>query len=69
MKLYATLNDALADLKAGHLDYVSEFVTFLMPFLEQNPSFVVKAISPLNPILNQGIAIGVRRAMELSGRS
>ncbi|HJR23449.1 MAG TPA: transporter substrate-binding domain-containing protein [Dongiaceae bacterium] len=61
VKLYDTLNDALADLKAGHLDYVSEFVTFLTPFLKENPSFVVKAISPLNPILNQGIAIGVRR--------
>jgi polar amino acid transport system substrate-binding protein len=61
VKLYDTLNDALADLKAGHLDYVSEFVTFLAPFLKENPNFVLKAISPLNPILNQGIAVGVRQ--------
>lgn len=61
VRLYDTMNAALADLKAGRLDYVSEFVTFLTPFLKENPSFAVKAISPLNPILNQGIAVGVRR--------
>ena len=61
VKLYDTLNDALADLKVGRLDYVSEFVTFLAPFLKGNPAFVVKAVSPLNPTLNQGIAVGVRQ--------
>jgi polar amino acid transport system substrate-binding protein len=61
VKLYATLDGALADLKAGRLDYVAEFVTFLTPFLKENPTFVVKAISPLDPILNQGIAVGVRQ--------
>jgi polar amino acid transport system substrate-binding protein len=61
VKLYDTLDGALADLKAGRLDYVSEFVAFLTPFLKENPTFVVKAISPMNPILNQGIAVGVRQ--------
>lgn len=61
VKLYDTMNAALADLKAGRLDYVSDFVGFLSPFLKENPTFVVKAISPLNPILNQGTAVGLRQ--------
>lgn len=36
-------------------------MTFLTPFLKENPTFVVKAISPLDPVLNQGIAVGVRQ--------
>jgi len=61
VRLYDTMNAALADLKAGRLDYVSDFVMFLTPFLKENPTFAVKAISPMNPILNQGTAVGVRR--------
>lgn len=61
VKLYDTLDAALVDLKVGRLDYVSEFVTFLAPFLKENPTFTVKAVSPTDSILNQGVAVGVRQ--------
>jgi polar amino acid transport system substrate-binding protein len=61
VKLYDTMNAALADLKAGRLDYVSDFVAFLGPFLNENPTFVVKAVSPRHPILNQGTAVAIRQ--------
>lgn len=61
VKLYDTMNAALADLKAGRLDYVSDFVVFLEPFLNENPTFLVKAVSPRHPILNQGTAVAIRQ--------
>jgi ABC-type amino acid transport substrate-binding protein len=61
VKLYSTLDGALADLKAGRLDYVSDFVAFLTPFLDANPGFAIKTAWPLDPILNQGVAIAIRQ--------
>lgn len=61
VELYDTMNAALADLKAGRLDYVSDFAVFLKPFLNENSTFTVRAVSPRHPILNQGTAIAVRK--------
>lgn len=61
VKFYSTLDGALADLKAGRLDYVSDFVAFLTPFLDANPGFAIKTAWPLDPILNQGVAIAIRQ--------
>jgi polar amino acid transport system substrate-binding protein len=61
VKLYDTLDNALADLKAGRLDYVSESTTSLEPFLKANPDFAVKATWPSDPIFGYGVGGGVRK--------
>jgi polar amino acid transport system substrate-binding protein len=62
VKLYDTLDNALADLKAGRLDYVSESTSSLEPFLKSNTDFVVKATWPVDPIFGEGVGGGVRQA-------
>ncbi|NJM91883.1 MAG: transporter substrate-binding domain-containing protein [Rhodospirillaceae bacterium] len=61
VKLYDTLDNALADLKAGRVDYVSESSTSLAPFLQSNPDFTTKASWPLDPIFGNGVGGGVRK--------
>jgi polar amino acid transport system substrate-binding protein len=61
VKLYDTLDNALADLKAGRLDYVQEGRTSLAPFLASNPDFEEKAICPQDPLLGYGVGGGVRK--------
>lgn len=61
VKLYDTLDNALADLKAGRLDYVSESTSSLEPFLKANPDFGVKASWPQDPIFGEGVGGGVRK--------
>jgi polar amino acid transport system substrate-binding protein len=61
VKLYDTLDNALADLKAGRLDYVSESTSSLEPFLKANPDFAVKATWPQDPIFGEGVGGGVRK--------
>ena len=60
-QLYDTLDNALADLKAGRVDYVSESSTSLAPFLQSNPDFTTKATWPLDPIFGNGVGGGVRK--------
>ena len=61
VKLYDTLDNALADLAAGRLDYVSESATSLAPFLEANKDFATKITWPLDPIFGEGVGGGVRK--------
>ena len=61
VKLYDTLDNALADLKAGRIDYVQEGRTSLAPFLATNPDFEEKAICPQDPLLGYGVGGGVRK--------
>ncbi|MBL9034540.1 MAG: transporter substrate-binding domain-containing protein [Rhodospirillaceae bacterium] len=61
VKLYDTLDNALADLAAGRLDYVSESATSLAPFLEANKDFATKIAWPLDPIFGAGVGGGVRK--------
>jgi polar amino acid transport system substrate-binding protein len=61
VKLYDTLDNALADLSAGRLDYVSESATSLAPFLEANPNFTTRISWPLDPIFGEGVGGGVRK--------
>ncbi len=61
VKLYDTLDNALADLKAGRADYVSESSTSLAPFLEANTDFETKVTWPLDPIFGAGVGGGVRK--------
>lgn len=61
VKLYDTLDNALADLKSGRLDYVQEGRTSLAPFLAANPDFEEKAVCPQDPLLGYGVGGGVRK--------
>lgn len=61
VKLYDTLDNALADLAAGRLDYVSESSTSLAPFLEAHKDFTTKITWPLDPIFGEGVGGGVRK--------
>jgi polar amino acid transport system substrate-binding protein len=61
VKLYDTLDNALADLKAGRVDFVSESSTSLAPFLQSNPDFTTKATWPLDPIFGNGVGGGIRK--------
>lgn len=61
VKLYDTLDNALADLAAGRLDYVSESSTSLAPFLAANKDFATKVTWPLDPIFGAGVGGGVRK--------
>lgn len=61
VKLYDTLDNALADLAAGRLDYVSESATSLAPFLEAHKDFATKISWPLDPIFGEGVGGGIRK--------
>jgi polar amino acid transport system substrate-binding protein len=61
VKLYDTLDNALADLAAGRLDYVSESATSLAPFLEAHKDYATKITWPLDPIFGEGVGGGLRK--------
>jgi polar amino acid transport system substrate-binding protein len=63
VKLYDTLDNALADLTAGRLDYVSESLNSLTPFLksEQGQNFKVVTVHPQDPLFGYGVGGGVRK--------
>lgn len=63
VKLYDTLDNALADLAAGRLDYVQEGRTSLAPFLasDNGKDFMEKAVCPQDPLLGYGVGGGVRK--------
>jgi polar amino acid transport system substrate-binding protein len=61
VKLYDTLDNALADLAAGRLDYVSESATSLAPFLEAHKDYATKITWPLDPIFGEGVGGGIRK--------
>jgi polar amino acid transport system substrate-binding protein len=61
VKLYDTLDNALADLAAGRLDFVSESSTSLAPFLAANTTFATKITWPLDPIFGAGVGGGIRK--------
>ena len=61
VKLYDTLDNALADLAAGRLDYVSESATSLAPFLEAHKDFATKISWPMDPIFGEGVGGGIRK--------
>jgi polar amino acid transport system substrate-binding protein len=61
VKLYDTLDNALADLKAGRLDYVQEGRTSLAPFLSANADFAELVVCPQDPLLGYGVGGGVRK--------
>ena len=61
VKLYDTLDNALADLAAGRLDYVSESATSLAPFLESHKDFATKISWPMDPIFGEGVGGGIRK--------
>jgi polar amino acid transport system substrate-binding protein len=63
VKLYDTLDNGLADLAAGRLDYVSESLNTLTPFLksDQGKGFKVVTTHPQDPIFGYGVGGGVRK--------
>jgi len=63
VKLYDTLDNALADLAAGRVDYVQEGRPSLTPFLEtdKGKGFEIKAICPQDKLLGEGVGGGVRK--------
>ena len=65
VKLYDTLDNALADLKSGRLDFVQEGRTSLTPFLSSNPDFAELAICPQDPLLGYGVGGGVRKVEDV----
>jgi len=63
IKLYDTLDNGLADLAAGRLDYISESLNSLSPFLnsDQGKDFKVVVTWPQDPIFGYGVGGGVRK--------
>ncbi|MSP83296.1 MAG: transporter substrate-binding domain-containing protein [Alphaproteobacteria bacterium] len=63
IKTYDGLDNALADLAAGRVDYVQEGLSTLSTFMatEEGKDFEVKAIAPPDPILGEGVGAAVRK--------
>lgn len=61
IKTYDTLDNALADLSSGRIDFVQEGKTSLVDFLSKNADFEVKTTCPEDPILGYGVGGGVRK--------
>ncbi len=63
VKLYDTLDNGLADLAAGRLDYISESLNTLTPFLEsdQGKGFKVVITHPQDPLFGYGVGGGLRK--------
>lgn len=63
VKIYDTLDNALADLSAGRLDYVQEGKSSLTPFLasDRGKDFEIKAVCPQDKILGYGVGGGIRK--------
>jgi polar amino acid transport system substrate-binding protein len=63
IKTYDGLDNALADLAAGRVDYVQEGLSTLSTFLDSpdGADFEVKATAPADPILGSGVGAAVRK--------
>lgn len=63
IKTYDGLDNALADLAAGRVDYVQEGLSTLSTFLNspEGADFEVKATAPADPILGEGVGAAVRK--------
>jgi polar amino acid transport system substrate-binding protein len=63
IKTYDGLDNALADLAAGRVDYVQEGTSTLNTFLAspEGADFEVKATAPADPILGEGVGAAVRK--------
>ena len=63
IKTYDGLDNALADLAAGRVDYVQEGLSTLTTFLqtEDGQDFEIKATAPADPILGEGVGAAVRK--------
>jgi polar amino acid transport system substrate-binding protein len=63
IKVYDGLDNALADLAAGRVDFVQEGTSTLSTFLssEEGKDFEVKATCPADPILGEGVGAAVRK--------
>ena len=63
VKLYDTLDNALADLVAGRIDYINETKSALAPFLasDRGKDFEIKIVCPHNNILGYGVGGEIRK--------
>ena len=63
VKVYDTLDNALADLVAGRIDYINETKSSLAPFLasDRGKDFEIKVVCPQDSILGYGVAGGIRK--------
>ena len=63
VKKYDGLDNALADLAAGRVDFVQEGTSTLNTFLDSDAGkdFEVKATAPADPILGEGVGAAVRK--------
>lgn len=63
VKIYDTLDNALADLVAGRIDYINETKSALTPFLtsDRGKDFEIKIVCPQDKILGYGIGGGIRK--------
>ncbi len=63
IKTYDGLDNALADLAAGRVDFVQEGLSTLSVFMnsEAGADFEVKAVAPNDPILGEGVGAAVRK--------
>ena len=66
IKTYDKLDNALADLTAGRVDYVQESKGTLGHFLASadGADFEVKSICPADPVLGEGVGGGLRKGDE-----
>jgi len=63
VKLYDTLDNALADLAAGRIDFINETKSALAPFLasDRGKEFEIKIVCPQDKILGYGVGGGIRK--------
>ncbi|MCB8879038.1 transporter substrate-binding domain-containing protein [Acidisoma cellulosilytica] len=61
VKTYDTVDNALADLSSGRIDYVQEGISTFATFLAKNADYVVKTTCPGNDILGYGVGGGLRK--------
>ena len=63
VKIYDTLDNALADLVAGRVDYINETKSALSPFLasDRGKDFEIKIVCPQDKILGYGVGGGIRK--------
>lgn len=58
---YDTVDNMLADLSIGRIDFAMEGGSTLASFLLQNPEFELKTVCPFDAHLGSGIGAGVRK--------
>jgi polar amino acid transport system substrate-binding protein len=69
VKTYDTMDNVLADLAIGRLDFALEGGSTLAMFLDSNPGFEPKSTCPADPSFGAGIGAGLRKGdQELKAR-